>query len=462
MDCTKVLTILRCGGIIREAGLSVFTALVYGYGQLRERIGREYISVRVLRATHFKELLEELSPQLRALAFASPRSKKCDFVIQNCSQLRELTIKNWSPNRTTQSLDQILKSCGNSLTHLCILGNGQMKTEVVESITRNCSAIESLSFNDRTSNVKMDEFWQVIGRTLKRLKCFSPVPPRPSSEALACVTRHCQQLEDVEIVCSARQFPVAQFYKDMGSRLRVLRLGNRAGILTPQVLAEVLDECPNVIVDLSIEHQAEEMLRALGGRVRKLTLNWFLIPSAELISAANKLTRLTELELRGVLLMKSLKFVEGFFHTPRPQLTKLRITRTHAFDYQHGGLARSINVLDAIASTVHSLHEFECRSVNPLELVSFESLLKSNRKLRRFSVVYLYNRGISNSDLEVNVKRLVQALAKYESLVEFEVHLNGRKIVSEEIRNACIPLRGRQLNVIAGNVHYLPRFHSPY
>ena len=147
-----------------------------------------------------------------------------------------------------------------------------MKIEVVQSITHNCRAIKSLSFNNRTRNVKKDEFWQVIGRTLKRLKNFSPILSCSSSEALACMNQDFKQLEDVKILRNARKFPVAQFYKNMGSRLPVLRVGNRAGILMPQVLAEVLNEYLNVLVDFSMEYEEEEMLfRDVSGRVSKLT-----------------------------------------------------------------------------------------------------------------------------------------------------------------------------------------------
>lgn len=465
VDSADVLSVLKCG-LMAEIALSMFTGLIYGHGMLRNQCGRECSSLQVFEDTQFKQLLTETSPQLRSLAFASERPKDYGFILENCSQLRKLIVKNLTLDRNAQPLDGILKSCGNSLTHLSILGDGQMKSEVVKLVSRHCSAIESLSYYDQSSVVKMDEFFQVIGRTLKRLKCHSPIPPYPTKEAFDCVAQHCKQLEDVEILCNHLyliHFPIAQFYKNMGNQLRVLRLRTRAGTLTPQVMEEILNECPNVTVDLYVEYHAEEMLRVLGRRARKLRLSYFVEPSPELESAVGTLTGLTELNVCGSSLMKSSKFVEALFNSPKPKLTKLFVGHIHACEYQNGWFKRTTNVLDVLASSVHSLREFECFAINPLECKSFEALLQSNRQLHRFSITYLYNNGsVTNANLEFSIKCIVKSLVKYKWVGELEVQWPGRKIISNEIRNACVPLRDRQLNVIVGEVQYLPTFHSPF
>ena len=457
VDCRDALNILRCDGLVMEAARVLFTDLIYGYSKPLDLIRSEYTSLRASRFKHFEQLIMELSPQLCSLAFAAKPAKKYNFYFEECSQLRELTIENWCSERITQPLDKLLESCGNSLIRLCILGNRQMKLVLLKSIIRHCRVLESLYFNDRAGSANMDEFWQVIGRTLKRLKCFSPIPPLPTAEALDCVERHCRQLEDVEICASVSQFPVAEFYKNMGTRLRVLRLSTLGSIPSPEAMGQILSECPNVMVDVLFGSPTEEMLSVLGGCARKLRLECITEPSAYFENVANTLTGLTELRLEN-LHMDSSKFIEAFFNAPKPNLTKLSVDCVLVFDRLGDGLLRSTSVLETVARTVHSLREFECCSEHLLEPTSFESLLQSNRHLHRFTMTYSYNERTSNLEMASNIKCLVQLLVKYESVVEFQVCLRYRKLFSNQIRNACVPLRTRQLNLIVGDVQYLPRF----
>ena len=110
---------------------------------------------------------------------------------------------------------------------------------------------------------------------------------------------------------------------------------------------------------------------------------------------------------------------------------------------------------------MHSLREFECPSVDPLELTSFESLLQSNKELQRFTVTYLKHDGVTDEDLELGTFRLVRSLVQYKSVIEFNVHWPRWTSISTKISNACVPLRGRQLNLVVGDIVYLPKSNSP-
>lgn len=456
VDCTEAQNVLRCGGIVTEIAQTMFSQLSYGNSQHRESFGSECSSLRVSKETDLSRLLLDLGPRLRSLTFET-RLQEFDFYVEKCTQLRELTVKDWCPERPGRTVDRILKSCGHSLTHLNIYGSGQMRWQLVRSITNNCSALESLLLNDQTVlDVEMEKFWQVIGRTLKRLRCL----PSMKEQALEFAERHCKLLEDVEIITNPLCFPFVQFYENLGAQLRMLRLNCFVCTRTPEVMAQILDKCPNVLVDVSIRGH-EKMLSVLCGRVRKLELSCISHPSVQFATMANAFTALTELRLNN-LRSNSLKFAMDLFNSHLPNLAKLSVDDTHAFQLQGGALVPSLSVLDVVACNVHSLREFECRSSNPLDPQSFKSLLDSNRDLRRFTLTYFSDGDtVSNTFFVINSVFLVQSLVQYSSVHEFEVCLPYRKIVSNQIRNACVPLRGRQLNLIVGEVQYLPTFLGP-
>ena len=461
-NCRDVLKILRCGGMLAEEARALFIELTYGgYSGTMNVFERQRPSLRAWEAADFSQLLIELGPQVRSLLAAS-QPFLSDFYVENCSHLRELTIRDLSSKRVTFTLSRILKSCGDSLTHLCLLGNGQMKPAHLELIIRHCRVLESLRFDDRMVSAKMEEFWEAVGRTLKRLKCWSLIPPYATLDALNCVERHCKLLEDVEFIRCPLQFPVLQFFKNLGTRLKVLRFGYYAPIPTPEVMALILNECPNVVFDLARHEYTEEALRMLGERVRKLKLVSILNPSAEFTNIANALTGLSELELCDPNLKYSLKFVKALFNAPKPNLTKLYIPRVHFFERQGNTLVDSTNVLDTIARTVQSLREFKCCSCDPIESASFEAVLQSNRDLRRIKVSYEeeWDADALNPECRFNCISLIRSLVKCRSVVDFDVYLPDENIDCNEIRNACVPLRGRQLNLTVSYHQYLPSFRK--
>ena len=470
VDCTDTQNILRCGGLLMEGARDIFTELMYQYCSLGKQMGGKCTSLQVSKDAGFEQLLLELGPQLRSLSLEE-RQFEHDFSIEKCSQLHQLTIVHWG--QASQVLDRILKSCGNSLTHLCLLGDGHMNPANAKAIARHCRVLESLSFDDKMVLANMDELWREIGRTLRQLSCFSPfvIPlslnpsidlEYPATVALSLVERHCTQLQDVEIQAKSPPAPIVQFYKKLATRLRVLRFKCNAHIPTPQVMQEILNECPYAVVDIHIVNHAEDMLRVLGERVRNLKVECIAEPSAQFASIANALSGLTELSVYECHSNNSLKFIKALFNAPKPNLTKLFVNRVHVFEHQHGVVMRSMNVLEVVARTVHSLREFKCYSNHPLELSSFELLLQSNRHLRCFFLDYFSDNDTANdADFELNSLRLVQSLVKYESMLEFEIVLPGRKKVLNQLRDACVPLRGRQLNLIVGAVQYLPSFFSP-
>ena len=465
-DCRDVLKILRCGGLLAEEARAMFIELTYGeYWGSVHVFERKRPSLQACRGADFSQLLIELGPQVRSLFATGSQPFLSDFYFENCSHLRELTIKYLTSEGVTFTLSKILKSCGDSLTHLCLLGSGQMKPAHLELIIRHCRVLESLWFEDRMVSGKIEEFWKVVGRTLKRLKCRSLIPPYSTYGALNCVQRHCKLLEDVEFTWYPLRLPVLHFYKTLGTRLKILRFDYFAPIPTPQVMGEILNKCPNVVVDFTECVHTEGVLRVLGERVRKLELGSILNPSAEFTSIANALTGLSELELCEQDLKFSLKFVKALFNAPKPNLTKLYIPCVNVFEQQGNTLVDSMNVLDIIARTVQSLREFKCRSFNTIELASFEAVLQSNRDLRRIGINYFQRDADGlNPECRFNCIGLIRSLVKYRSVVDFyvdfKVLMPHWKIESNEIRNACVPLRSRQLNLTVDYHQYLPSFRK--
>ena len=443
---------------MEEAARAMFTDLNHRYMKPKGKFANEHTSLQVSTESDFIQLLLELGPNLRSLSFVAG-SSRYDLYIEKCLELRELTIMNWSKAQPVEALDTILKSCGKSLTSLCIISDNQLKSEHVESMIRNCHVLESLSFNQQVPRAKTDEFWQVLGATLKRLRWLNV---RPGVEELSCVERNCEQLEDVEIATWPPHGPVIQFYKNLGDQLRVLHFSSSAYNPALSVMKEILSECPNVMLDLSIRVQIEEILRVLGAHVRKLGLESAPEPSTDFTNIAGALTSLTELRLLE-LNSSSLNFVEALFNKPKLNLSKLYVSRVNVFDYQEGAMMRSKNVLDIVAAKVHSLHEFACFSFYPIKVDSFAYLLQSNQQLQRLSITYNHvadSTSVSREVLEFNIKSLLNALVVRKSVAEFIVHFPGREIDPNQIRTACVPLRGRHLTVIVGGVQYLPSFYS--
>ena len=139
VESTKVVNALKCDGLMKEVAQVTFTELSYNYYPQRARklLRPEFASLRTSSDSDSNRLLLGLGPTLRSFAFGR-RVLYCDLYVEKYVQLRELTIRHWSPRRDWRVLEELLKSCGHSLRNLCIIGNGQINSFYEEPITRHC------------------------------------------------------------------------------------------------------------------------------------------------------------------------------------------------------------------------------------------------------------------------------------------------------------------------------------
>ena len=234
----------------------------------------------------------------------------------------------------------------------------------------------------------------------------------------------------------------------------MLRFDGAIATPTPEVLAEILAKCRNAAVDIHIRKNAEAMLRVLGGRVRDLNLRCVESPTEQFAEIGDALTGLRELTVYSMR-DSSRKVIEGLFNAPKSNLRKLIVDRIDVYDVGVGNM-ECVHVLEKAAGAAHFLRELECVGHVLMNPLVFRTLLSSNQQLERFKITYRTMASVSHFEtFEDHIKRLVNELVAHKRLREFEVRASWKQ-VSKEIRTACVPLRGRELNFIAGKVQYLP------
>ena len=465
VDPREALSILECGGSLTGVARSMFTSLDLLVAE--EAREAAFSALHTSSLALFKKLLIEQGPRLTKLSFASAPSRflrpEHQFGFANgayfeyCCQLRELTIADFSIWREQEplSLEPILTACGGVLQKLTILGNTHLHTAFVDSVMRHCRALESLSLSQETVNIKMNLFWQVVGLKLKRLSCFPPCSPNKCRSALLPISRYCKKLEDVEITGHMRTIPSLNFYYEMGKRLRVLHFQSSCAMPTPDEFEKILENCPHAMVDIYIRRNGEELLRVLGDRVRNLRLRCIQTPSDEFVDIADRLTSLCELTVTAMN-NTSVKFARALFNAPKPNLEVLSLPCVDMFDPLNEG-ADEFNLLAELGRKACALREFSFSSWIKFDFQAFVSVINANRQLRRLTAVCRRN-TYTKEVLLSHIKEVVCALVKHESIRELGIHLFLKNLSSKEISDAYVPLRGRELNVIMGNVQYLPTY----
>ena len=129
--------------------------------------------------------------------------------------------------------------------------------------------------------------------------------------------------ENSMVAATCRRCTLVQ---DIGSRLRVLKFRPTRNQFPPQTVTEIMNECPNMIVDLAICIYDEELLRVLGAHVGKLALFCIFNTSPQFQATANTLTGLTEMRIsESGFCSNSFKLIQDLFHGPKPNLIKLTV-----------------------------------------------------------------------------------------------------------------------------------------
>lgn len=395
----------------------------------------------------FTDLVEKQGPRLRTLVFDvlhGPSFRDKHF-FKSCSGLRALSI---DCQALVLRLSQLLVVCGRTLRKLHLRDRYKLSEENMRAISRHCTSLEWLTLSQKEVATSLGMIWRSL-RLVQRVSLRRLYGPRL---ALYEMTRSCESLVDIEL--NSERLASAMLGR-LGAQVRVLRFMRWRSCPRGAKLQELLAACPNARIHAWVTHELVETLRLLGGRLVEVRLDTES-EGRELLEAFASCVNVEEAHL--TVDRKSRATLEAFFEG-KSRLRKVHVSR--AF------LGRNVpraEVLDIIASRVSTLLEFECVTRHALDDILCAPLLVANRALRSLRI---YNRvGWDGSpmigDTVVGAARLMRAVAAHPALKQVIVlDQDSQGGPSQLIADACVRLRNRRIDVVVGNVQYLPIRASP-
>ncbi len=215
------------------------------------------------------------------------------------------------------------------------------------------------------------------------------------------------------------------------------------------MLETIVQACPNATLQLYVSKHACDVLRHAGGRLHTLKLRHNFPATEQFRDIAATLTGLRELTL--CMRPDSYEFVRHFFDTAKPNIVKLNVDRV-AFG--------QFNVLcDVLPGKVTTLRDLEFTTREPVYGWHLDKLLLGNKDLKK-----IWINGKVKDGAKAGVRKAVAAatasvvkrLGESSGVRELVVKNANIKGVLREVADACVPLRARGIDVIVGDVRYLP------
>lgn len=369
--------------------------------------------------------------------------------------LRQLVI---CRNYRRFELDPILKASSEKLENLQILNDLNLEESQVVSITKHCNVLKHLTLHHDTCDVSLIPLWAKLGRTLQSV-CFQP--PRIEStsrnsqiyrnQLLDGIARNCHQLTKIELYHGGLHSPNAPLLLSLGSQLKHIRFMEKDTCPTPPILQQIADKCVNAKFSLFLTKHQELMLQIVGPRLETLKIRDNFTPAQNFGEICKALTNLRGLTL--LLRKSSFEFVRTLLNTSKAKLTKINCNRI-VFDNDTN------NVLSAVLPNVCSnVRDLEITTTTPVNDVMIDKFLRNNRELRR---IWINNKIKNGSKLETKLKlahataSLLTRLVTARNVMELVVRDGNIKSILKTVADACVPLRSRRIDVIVGDVRYLP------
>lgn len=444
------LQVLQVGGTMTEVARASFRVLHVHFDYAQQR-GRAATGVQMERAADgsvFADLVAEQGPRLHTLTLDVHSLLRFSdgSMFEYCLALHALVL---GFNNRRLLLAPVFAACGGTLKELRIECEETLDAVTVDLIAKHCRVLEFLAFTHKDA-APLDKLWKAIGGTLRRLAFAPPrVPGARAATLLLPIATHCIHLKDIELLRADRRVAAEALFSAMGSRIQVLRFMESKSCPAAADLARMLTACPLAAVHAYVQQEKLDTLRVLGARLRTLRLrhNFNHGPGFSAIAATFTGVEELNLEIRAT----SASFLESLFATAKPNLRKFTINRVY--------LNQKQNVLNIIAKSTHSVRDLTCTTKEALDARSCHAFFTANTQLRRLRV---WNNLLGGSkkevraDAELKAAGLVRRLYDLPHINEVVIHDMQRKGISTSIADACVPLRGRRLDIIIGDVQYMP------
>lgn len=239
-----------------------------------------------------------------------------------------------------------------------------------------CVQLRELEIGNGTpSFLKNSCMWERVGARLTKLKIQIWNSPRNDNvkEQIWLIRTHCPLLRDVNVshnndACLTED--VAKLYASYGNQL----LHAHAYYMTASQCEMVLEECPNVILGLSLRSRhgnPAPALRQTCSRLRKLELFIF-----DLSPMPNELLYIQEWNILESLVLVSgvhnMCFLRSFFNARFPTLTEIEIDVSKTADQD--------DLLRCIARSISTLEKLRVEGLLDVPS-SIDALVSANRNL---------------------------------------------------------------------------------
>lgn len=461
LDPWHALRVLECGGQLRAAARRAFYGLHMHFDCLpMHRQKRSGLQLdRGGHSSLFGDLVLELGPRLRVLTFdVYGASGLCDgSMFEFCCNLRTLAL---GSGNSKMNISAILSKCGSSLCQLHFgRDDGKLRKHIVPAIAAHCQKLESLTLEHETCEGTLEPLWTAIGGSLRHLAFGPPASVSRSNRAFALeeaaiLSQRCAKLQSLELLARARrtwQTRVAPYLRQLGSSLLKLRLTTYGSYPGPVPLSAALENCTNVELYLSIQtSQMAATMTVFGDRLRAVHIPHGLLRQHHFDDGVIDCAQLEELQLP--LITECAPLVARLFHTPKPHLRVLELSKCLNL--------RDNNFLNAIADRISSIEEFTVGSIYPVDFVTIERFLIVNSRLRRITIIH---KLVDSADKAVQIcaercgATFISNLPRFLSVMEVQFQYSSHRRFSRLIADACVPLRGRYIDIIVGYMQYMPQ-----
>ncbi len=366
VDTKVLLCLLKCEGRI-------------GYWA-RDAISRlQHVEVDVW--TRDNPSLEQLIPHLHNVRYVHRGEKEIPQPLFHMPNLRKLYLVE-TGNYGGFPFDVVLSACGATLVTLSLYSRSTVESKKVSSITRECHQLKELNLRAyEFYGRELEPLWPAIGKTLTKLtlktlhKGFYN-----SAEILMPIARNCVVLEDVEL----NHWQHVWLYKQLGTQLKIIRLGRHIRALSVQGVSDVLVLCPNAMVHGWVSALSDDAFIQLSSRICSC-------PELRVVEPFPEMPNLREAQFTTT---------KSCFGRPIPSLRKL--TLVVRSDIVFGNVAKSVTNLEELQVIFKSFdvagafgeNDFvELLYANPrlckLRIFFYDEELTCHEKVERFIVAIL-------------------------------------------------------------------------